>query len=106
MGEMLQFGLTDKPQAKPEAIEAALGRSISALLARQHADGHWCFELEADCTIPAEYLLMMHYTGEVDRALAAKLAVYLRKRQQTDGGCISTTAGRWTSAARSRCITR
>lgn len=86
MGEMLQFGLTDKPQAKPEAIEAALGRSISALLARQHADGHWCFELEADCTIPAEYLLMMHYTGEVDRALAAKLAVYLRKRQQADGG--------------------
>lgn len=86
MGEMLRFGMTDTPQGSQEVIEAALGRSVSALLERQHADGYWCFELEADCTIPAEYLLMMHYMGEVDRCLAAKLAVYLRERQQADGG--------------------
>ena len=83
---MLQFGMTDTSQGNQEVIEAALGRSISALIERQQADGHWCFELEADCTIPAEYLLLMHYMGEVDLALAAKLAVYLRERQQADGG--------------------
>ena len=83
---MLQFGMTDTSQGNQEVIEAALGRSISALIERQQADGHWCFELEADCTIPAEYLLLMHYMGEVDRVLAAKLAVYLRERQQADGG--------------------
>ena len=86
MGEMLKFGMIDAPQGNQEVIEAALGRSVSALIERQHADGYWCFELEADCTIPAEYLLMMHYMGEVDRGLAAKLAVYLRERQQADGG--------------------
>ena len=83
---MLQFGMTDTSQGNQEVIEAAMGRSVSALIERQHADGYWCFELEADCTIPAEYLLMMHYMGEVDRGLAAKLAVYLRERQQADGG--------------------
>ena len=68
MGEMLPFGMTDTPQGHQKVIEAALGRSVSALIERQHADGYWCFELEADCTIPAEYLLLMHYMGEVDLA--------------------------------------
>lgn len=86
VGELLEFGMTDRPQGHKAVIEAALGRSVSALIERQHAEGYWCFELEADCTIPAEYLLMMHYMDEVDRDLAAKLAVYLRERQQADGG--------------------
>ena len=35
----------------------------------QHVDGHFVFELEADATIPAEYVLMRHYLGEpVDAA--------------------------------------
>ena len=86
VGELLEFGMTDLPQGHKAIIEAALGRSASALIDRQHTHGYWCFELEADCTIPAEYLLMMHYMDEVDRDLSAKLAVYLRERQQADGG--------------------
>ena len=36
-------------------------------------DGHWVFELEADCTIPAEYVLLRHYLGEpVDAVLEAQ----------------------------------
>lgn len=86
VGELLEFGMTDMPPGHKAVVEAALGRSVSALIDRQHAQGYWCFELEADCTIPAEYLLMMHYMDEVDRELSAKLAVYLRERQQADGG--------------------
>ena len=42
---------------------------------RQRPDGHWVFELEADATIPAEYVLLRHYLGEpVDAALEAKIA--------------------------------
>ncbi|MBA2352995.1 MAG: squalene--hopene cyclase [Burkholderiales bacterium] len=52
-----------------------------ALLGLQKPDGHWCFELEADCTIPAEYILMMHFMDEIDAALERKIAVYLRARQ-------------------------
>ena len=40
------------------------------------------FELEADATIPAEYVLLRHYLGEpVDAELERKIAVYLRRIQ-------------------------
>ena len=44
--------------------------------ALQRADGHFIFELEADATIPAEYVLMRHYRGEpVDAVLEEKIAL-------------------------------
>jgi squalene-hopene/tetraprenyl-beta-curcumene cyclase len=72
-------------------IDDKLTRSIDsatqALLARQRPDGHWVFELEADATIPAEYVLLRHYLGEpVDAALEQKIAVYLRRIQGAHGG--------------------
>ncbi|HEY7928996.1 MAG TPA: squalene--hopene cyclase [Steroidobacteraceae bacterium] len=67
-------------------LDRAVQRARDALLRQQHADGHWSFELEADCTIPAEYILMMHFLAEIDAPLQAKLAVYLRERQAEHGG--------------------
>jgi len=50
----------------------SLDRSISAatraLLDCQFPGGEWCFELEADCTIPAEYVLLRHYLGARSRS--------------------------------------
>ncbi|HBK54706.1 MAG TPA: squalene--hopene cyclase [Xanthomonadales bacterium] len=69
-----------------ERVETALRQAVSALLARQCQDGHWCFELEADCTIPSEYILLKHFIGEPEPALEAKLASYIRSRQGADGG--------------------
>ena len=75
-----------------EAQESALGdrasrRRREALLGFQQPDGHWVFELEADCTIPAEYVLLRHYLGEpVDAVLEAKIANYLRRVQGAHGG--------------------
>src|SRR5712672_2905641 len=71
--------------------EASLGASIasatSALLEYRRPDGHWVFELEADSTIPAEYVLLRHYLGEpVDAPLQAKIANYLRRVQGAHGG--------------------
>jgi len=65
-----------------EAVAAARG----ALLSLQHPDGYWVFELEADCTIPAEYVLMMHFMDEIDHTLQAKIAAFLRARQAPHGG--------------------
>ena len=65
-----------------EAIDAARAR----ILDRQRPDGYWQYELEADCTIPAEYVLMLHYLGESDRLLESRLAEYLRGHQSRDGG--------------------
>jgi squalene-hopene/tetraprenyl-beta-curcumene cyclase len=78
------IGLSKKlPLAK---LEHAIEGAASALLRAQHAEGYWCFELEADCTIPAEYILMMHYADELDEGLERKLAAYLRAHQLEGGG--------------------
>ncbi|TAM99758.1 MAG: squalene--hopene cyclase [Rhodanobacteraceae bacterium] len=67
-------------------LSAAIDAARARILAHQHADGYWQYELEADCTIPAEYILMLHYLGESDRLLEARLAEYLRNRQSHGGG--------------------
>ena len=65
-----------------EALTHSVGKAADALLKLQQPDGHWVFELEADATIPAEYVLLRHYLGEpVDAELEGKIAVYLRRIQ-------------------------
>jgi len=69
------------------ALEASIDSATRALLDCRQSDGHWVFELEADCTIPAEYVLLRHYLAEpVDTALEAKIANYLRRVQGAHGG--------------------
>jgi squalene-hopene/tetraprenyl-beta-curcumene cyclase len=68
-------------------IDASVSKATDALLAAQHADGYWLYELEADATIPAEYVLLVHYLGETpDLELEKKIARYLRRIQRDDGG--------------------
>ncbi|HEX3844638.1 MAG TPA: squalene--hopene cyclase [Steroidobacteraceae bacterium] len=69
-----------------ERLGQAIGEARDALIGMQKPDGHWLFELEADCTIPAEYILMMHYLDEIEPQLECKLAVYLREHQAAHGG--------------------
>ncbi len=67
------------PDAK---LDAAIARATQALIDAQRSDGHWVFELEADATIPAEYVLLTHWLGEaVDAELERKIGVYLRRIQ-------------------------
>jgi len=63
-------------------LKEKLDKARSALLELQQHDGHWCFPLEADCTIPAEYILMMHFMDEVDVALEQKIAQFIRSKQE------------------------
>jgi squalene-hopene/tetraprenyl-beta-curcumene cyclase len=75
------------PGAVDPALERAIARLLGALLADQKPDGHWVYELEADATIPAEYILMVHHLGEPpDAALEGRIARYLRRVQNDDGG--------------------
>ncbi len=68
------------------SLDRVIAQARQALGGRQAEDGHWCFEFEADCTIPAEYILMQHYMDERDEALEARIAVYLRGKQADHGG--------------------
>ena len=67
-------------------IEAAVSRGAAALARRQKADGHWVFELEADATIPAEYILLEHFLDRIDPGLEARIGTYLRGIQGAHGG--------------------
>ena len=75
------------------ALNAAIERAQSKLLSLQNPAGYWVFELEADCTIPAEYIMMMHYLDDINEELQSKIAVYLRSRQSEDGSYPLFTGG-------------
>src|ERR1043165_4986695 len=68
-------------------VEGAIRAATDAVLLEQKPDGHWVYELEADATIPAEYVLLTHYLGETpDLELERKIGVYLRRKQAEHGG--------------------
>ncbi len=69
-----------------DGLAAAIDRARAALAGRQRDDGHWVFELEADATIPAEYVLLEHFLDRLDAPLEAKIGVYLRSIQGEHGG--------------------
>jgi squalene-hopene/tetraprenyl-beta-curcumene cyclase len=68
-------------------VETAIRAAADAILTEQQPDGHWVFELEADATIPAEYVLLVHYLAEAPNLeLERKIGVYLRRIQGAHGG--------------------
>src|SRR3984885_10082813 len=68
-------------------VEGAIRAATDAILAEQRPDGHWVYELEADATIPAEYVLLIHYLAETPNLeLERKIGVYLRRIQGGHGG--------------------
>ena len=67
-------------------LDRVIDEAADALVKEQQPDGHWVYELEADATIPSEYILLNHYLDEVDDALEQKMARYLRATQGTHGG--------------------
>jgi len=69
-----------------EAVDAVVTDAAQHLSNRQYADGHWHYPLEADATIPSEYILLEHYLDEIDDALEADLATYIRAQQGSHGG--------------------
>ncbi len=78
-----------------DAIEAAIGRATDALLAAQRPDGHFVFELEADVSIPAEYILFRHFLGDpVPDEIEAKIGAYIRRTQGDHGGWALVAEGK------------
>ena len=90
--------LSEGPEARADIVSHTLTKTVSTLLdraidaarealgARQSAEGYWLFELEADSTIPAEYIMMMHFLDDIDPVLESKIAAYLRAHQAAHGG--------------------
>jgi squalene-hopene/tetraprenyl-beta-curcumene cyclase len=87
--ELADHGLAEPPQI---ATDLAIDRAVEHLLARQRPDGHWLFELEADATIPAEYVMLRRFFARPDPAREARIGRYLRRLQAEQAG---TCNGGW-----------
>ncbi len=75
------------PAPRLSDLDQSIAQATHALLAEQRPDGHFVFELEADVSISAEYILFKHYFGDaLEAALEAKIATYLRREQAAHGG--------------------
>lgn len=74
-------------------LDSAINLAQAELVKLQNDQGFWHFELEADCSITAEYILMMHYLGEENHSLQEQMATYLRARQTEKGSYSLFTGG-------------
>lgn len=79
-----------KPGGPPlftvERLNEVIERAKDDLLHLQHENGHWVFDLEADTTIPSEYVFLQRFLGrDIPPDLKARMALYIRRRQMQDG---------------------
>ena len=64
-----------------ENLDQSVKKAYAALSSAQQQKGYWVYELEADATIPAEYILLEHFIDQINDPLEQKMAVYLRRIQ-------------------------
>jgi squalene-hopene/tetraprenyl-beta-curcumene cyclase len=69
-----------------EEITRAITRAQENILGQQKPDGHWCGELIVDSTLCSDYVVFMHWCGEVDAQLQRRCVRHILKRQLPDGG--------------------
>ena len=69
-----------------EKLDRTIDRAVGHLFDLQYDDGYWWGELEANCAIHAEYLLLTHFMDLPDRERWRKIANYLKQMQLEDGG--------------------
>ena len=56
------MGITSDLQSRGlPGLDAVIAETVGAFKRSQRPDGHWVFDLEADATIPAEYIMLNHY---------------------------------------------
>ena len=80
------MSLEQAPWFDHARLDGIIDQARDWLVGQQDDKGHLSFELEADATIPSEYILLNHYLGRIDDAVEAKLAEYLRAAQGSHGG--------------------
>jgi len=88
MQEAVSARSAETPGARDGSAGAGLLAAAAAhdLLALQQPDGHIVFELEADATIPSEYIFLNHFLGDLEPQIEAELGDYLRSIQSERHG--------------------
>jgi len=66
-------------------LDKAIERTRDFFFREQLPDGYWWAELESNVTITAEYIMLFHFLGMVDRERERKLANYILSKQTSEG---------------------
>lgn len=79
--------LAESRPINPDALslDQALLRGQTNLFSQQHQDGYWWYTLEANDSINAEYIMLLHYLGLDESKTQAALARWIIKNQNADG---------------------
>ena len=85
-------GTVQDASLNPASLDESVAAAARNLLDCQRPDGHWVFELEADATIPAEYLMLHHFFGRIQPEKEARIGRYLRRIQREQA---ASTGGGW-----------
>ena len=68
-------------------LDVAIQRTRHYLLRNQNRlDGHWVGILEADTTITSDYIMVMHFLGNIESEKQRMAANLIREHQLSDGG--------------------
>jgi squalene-hopene/tetraprenyl-beta-curcumene cyclase len=76
---------TPAGEIKP-ALNSAIERATQSLLAKQSAGGWWVGELQGDSILESEYILLKWILSQETDPDLVKVANYLRRLQNPDGG--------------------
>src|SRR5207344_3560732 len=74
-------------------ISAAIAAARKFLFSKQHEDGYWCGELEADTTLESDYILLHTLLGTGHQERFQKAANWILRHQNEDGGWSIYAAG-------------
>jgi squalene-hopene/tetraprenyl-beta-curcumene cyclase len=66
-------------------LDVAIEQSCEFFFREQLPEGYWWAELESNVTISAEYIMLFHFLGMVDKSRERKLANYILSKQTDEG---------------------
>ncbi|MGB9080396.1 MAG: squalene--hopene cyclase [Desulfuromonadaceae bacterium] len=66
-------------------LDRSIERTRDFFIREQMPDGYWWAELESNVTITAEYIMLFHFLGMVDRPRERKMTHYILSKQTKEG---------------------
>ena len=88
MSQSSEDFVSDPIVQKDESLDLQRGIHLAQqnLLRLQNPEGYWVGELIVDSTLCSDYILYMHWDGDVDPVLQEKCVQHIRRRQLSNGG--------------------
>lgn len=83
---LMQDAAAADDESFKDRLDEVIGDALTGLKALQQAGGDWRFELEADATIPSDYIMLRHFLDEIDPVIEERIGNYLRDIQGEHGG--------------------